>query len=337
MGSVLPARRTRNVDAPALLETFLVCAVVSFLGIRAFLALTGYPQIGGNGLHVAHLLWGGLLMLVALGMLLVFLDRWAQWTAAVVAGLGFGTFIDEIGKFLTADNNYFFRPAVALIYVVFVAVFLVGRAVVGRRRLSPRERLANALDLLAAHVDRPIQDDDRARILALLQHAPDARLAGDIRRYVEGLPPAPDRWASLEALPSRLTRAYARLAGREWFDRALLAGVVAYAVAALIGVGTVLLATRGPGQTATVARIGDAGATLVGAILVLRAIPALAVSRAAAYRWLLRGLLVWILVAQVFVFYTSQLAGLGGLAVDLAAYASLRFALAREDAREGRS
>jgi uncharacterized membrane protein len=44
----------------------------------------------------------------------------------------------------------------------------------------------------------------------------------------------------------------------------------------------------------------------------------------------MRGLLVWILVTQVFIFYSSQLAGLGGLAVDLVAYGSLRFALAHE-------
>jgi hypothetical protein len=32
----------------------------------------------------------------------------------------------------------------------------------------------------------------------------------------------------------------------------------------------------------------------------------------------------------MFVFYSSQLAGLGGLAVDLIAYGSLRYALIRE-------
>ena len=53
-------------------------------------------------------------------------------------------------------------------------------------------------------------------------------------------------------------------------------------------------------------------------------------SRAIAYHGFMRGLLVWILVTQVFVFYSSQLAGLGGLAVDLVAYGSLRFAIGRE-------
>jgi hypothetical protein len=31
---------------------------------RLFLALTGYPQIGNSVLHIAHALWGALLLLV---------------------------------------------------------------------------------------------------------------------------------------------------------------------------------------------------------------------------------------------------------------------------------
>ena len=49
----------RNSDAGELLELFLVAAVCAVLGIRAFLAAAGYPQIGGSGLHIAHMLWGG--------------------------------------------------------------------------------------------------------------------------------------------------------------------------------------------------------------------------------------------------------------------------------------
>ena len=53
-------------------------------------------------------------------------------------------------------------------------------------------------------------------------------------------------------------------------------------------------------------------------------------SRVAAYHWFMHGLLVWILITQMFIVYSSQLAGLGGLIVDLVAYGSLRYALNRE-------
>ena len=54
---------------------FLVAGVASILAIRVYLILTGYPQLGGGGLHIAHMLWGGLLMLVALILMLAFLGR----------------------------------------------------------------------------------------------------------------------------------------------------------------------------------------------------------------------------------------------------------------------
>ena len=39
-------RLTRDAEAPLLLESFFVAAVASFLGIRWFLGVTGYPRSG---------------------------------------------------------------------------------------------------------------------------------------------------------------------------------------------------------------------------------------------------------------------------------------------------
>ncbi len=129
---------------------------------------------------------------------------------------------------------------------------------------------------------------------------------------------------------------YVRLAANASFDRAVVVVVVAYAVAAVAGVLALAIATGSAGSSDawTVSHVGSGLSTLVGAALVARGVVALRNSRAAAYHWFLRGLLVWILVTQVFVFYASQLAGLGGLVVDLAAYASLRVAL-RSETRAG--
>ena len=41
----------RDSDAGSYLERFLVCSILSMLAIRAYLRLTGYPQVGGRGLH----------------------------------------------------------------------------------------------------------------------------------------------------------------------------------------------------------------------------------------------------------------------------------------------
>ena len=139
---------TRNAYAPELIELFLVAAVASVLAIRAFLAPTGWPQIGGAGLHIAHMLWGGLFMLLAMLLLFTMLGRAAQRFAAILGGVGFGTFIDELGKFITSDNDYHFQPTIGLIYIVFIAIFLALRAVRSRADLDPDTALANSLTLL---------------------------------------------------------------------------------------------------------------------------------------------------------------------------------------------
>ena len=47
-------------------ERSLLLVIISFtiavVGTRWFLDLTGYPQVGGGELHIAHMLWGGLLL-----------------------------------------------------------------------------------------------------------------------------------------------------------------------------------------------------------------------------------------------------------------------------------
>ncbi|MHB8674257.1 MAG: hypothetical protein ACYDAK_11355 [Candidatus Limnocylindrales bacterium] len=329
-----PLRRlTRNAEAAPLLESFFIAAVVSFLGIRGFLALTGYPRIGSGGIHIAHMLWGGLLMLLALMLMLAFLDRSVRHLAAVIAGLGFGTFIDEIGKFVTADNDYFYRPAVALIYGLFVIAFFVARTFVGRRRLSGHEALANALDLLARTPDGAIEPGDRTRVHRLLELAdPDEPLTRLGKRYLAELPEATERGTLIATTYRRLANGYEELMANPWAERVLTVGVVAYTAAAVSSIA--LLATaipaRGAAETSSVATIGQIGSTIVGVAFVALGIGSLADSRAAAYHWFMRGLLVWILITQIFVFYSSQLAGLGGLAIDLMAYGSLRFALSRE-------
>ncbi|MBV9356455.1 MAG: hypothetical protein JO023_13120, partial [Chloroflexi bacterium] len=121
-------RAVRRLSAATYQETLLISAVTTVLGLRAYLQATGYPQVGGNGLHIAHVLWGGLLMLVGLVLLLSFVGNQARLLGALAGGIGFGLFVDELGKFLTSDNNYFFKPTVGMLYIIFVVLLIVFRA-----------------------------------------------------------------------------------------------------------------------------------------------------------------------------------------------------------------
>jgi hypothetical protein len=115
-------------------DRFILIAVVSFaisvVGIRWWLQLTGYPKIGGGELHIAHMLWGGLLLVVAGLLPQVVVGTWVKEASAVALGAGTGLFIDEVGKFITTSNDYFYPAAAPLIYGVlltFVLAFILLR------------------------------------------------------------------------------------------------------------------------------------------------------------------------------------------------------------------
>lgn len=118
-----------------ILDTFVVSAVATIVIIRAFLIVTGFPRIGDEMFHIAHVLWGGLLLGVAL--LLALLTPVNRLVVSFVGGIGFGFFIDEIGKFVTTNNDYFYHGSFLLIYVTLLAIWLFTRTVVSRVERQP--------------------------------------------------------------------------------------------------------------------------------------------------------------------------------------------------------
>ena len=62
-------RFVRDIRSGARLQTFLVSATAAVLTLRLFLKLTGYPELDPGGLHIAHMLWGGFLMLASIVIL----------------------------------------------------------------------------------------------------------------------------------------------------------------------------------------------------------------------------------------------------------------------------
>ena len=146
------------------------------------------------------------------------------------------------------------------------------------------------------------------------------------------MPARPDVEAWWERIPRWGARRYERLAGDPRFERALTGAVIVYATAAVVASLLVVITAAGNDANASlpVAAVGQVLSTIAGAVLVARGVVALPTSRPEAYRWFVRGVLVWLLITQVFIFYQSQLAGLGGLAFDVAAYAMLLYALRRE-------
>jgi hypothetical protein len=215
----------RSFYGEDLLEDFLVAAVASVLLIRLYLSLTGYPQLSFGSLHVAHMLWGGLLMLAALFTSLGFLSRPAHEWAAVLGGFGFGAFIDELGKFLTNDNNYFFQPAIAIIYVLFVLIYLFIRTIFNRRPLSRGERLANAFELMQQGSINGLNSEEEKAILIMLEHCDqNDPLVGHLREMLPHIKMLPSRRPNLiNRLKDRLEDFYQTVTARWWFAGVVIA------------------------------------------------------------------------------------------------------------------
>jgi hypothetical protein len=332
-------RLIRNVDAGSYLECFLVAAVAAVIGIRFYLELTGYPQIGGHGLHIAHMLWGGLFMVAAIVLLLAFLGSRLQYAAAIVGGLGFGTFIDELGKFITSDNNYFFQPTIAMIYVIFVLLFLGFRMLERRRAYTPEERLANSIDLLRDALLDPLATDKRQRALRLLANSPaEGNVARALRTALQQIgPTAEARPSAMGGLQTRLTSLYQRVLAWPWFHRIIVGG---FLLQALISIGAVVSIIVGdprftilnPAMDTT--DWGDAFGAALATGLVLVGVARLRYSRLAAYYWFKRSILVSIFIVQIFAFYSEQLGAIVGLGVDLVLLAGLDYMIGAERAAE---
>lgn len=326
----------RDADLGALSEIFFISGVVSLLLTRFYLVLTGFPQLGGAGLHIAHLLWGGLLMLVALVLLLAFVSRSMQRVAALLGGAGFGLLIDEVGKFLTSTNDYFFQPAVAIIYLVFAALFLAFRTIERSGRFSQRELLANAYDEAVEIVLDPSDASHRARALHLLRDSgatgPMARGLQEALSALEAqVPPEAERASLRQRARRAMTRAYARAVAWRWLPTVLVILIVAYVFVFLLLFGYELVAATvtAVGSVFTldlfdlrghrIVQFGLLASSLAAAALVVAGLIALPRSRLRAFEWFKRSIFVSLLFSQIFLFYTQQFGALVELVLSLMA------------------
>jgi hypothetical protein len=167
----LPTLGARRDHAERYLFLVIAGFAVSVAATRWFLALTGYPKVGGGGLHIAHMLWGGLLLVVAATLPLVFVGRRVLMVSAVAGGVGVGLFIDEIGKFITESNDYFFAPAAPLIYGALLLLSAVWLVVARGRSASVHDDLQAGVEAMREAADGQLTPAGRDRALARLERA----------------------------------------------------------------------------------------------------------------------------------------------------------------------
>lgn len=330
----------RNVQARDQLELFIVSAVSSLLLLRYYLYLTGYPQVGGGSLHIAHMLWGGLLMLIALVLLLAFLGRRLQRLAALLGGVGFGIFIDEIGKFLTKDNNYFFRPSIGIIYAVFVLLYLAASFLTRRERLTSTEYQLNALSQLEEAVLREMDEREKAAVAGLLRKSdPASPITRQLQVFLASVdatePDGPN-------LPERLYRRFSRWYERVWHRRSSnaivrlffaveIAGfVLAVGLAVYSNIDNVHDFFEGNASYGQSLVIGQAVGTAIAAWFAGVGIYRLRCSRVEAFEWFRRATLTNLLFTEFFIFCRIQFGAIPGFIFNLALLILINFVLTHE-------
>lgn len=330
-----PSFLYRNIRAGELLELFLVAAVFSVLTTRFFLHLTGYPSVGGSRFHIAHMLYGGSLMVIALVLLMAFLGSRVQRIASVVGGIGFGLFIDELGKFITRDNNYFYQPTIGLIYIVFVVLFLIFRTLGQHRRLSDRENLLNAVMVLQEVVLHDLDAAERNRALAYLRHVHDRHpLVVALKQALRSMQPTAEEMPTVwERWGHGIERWYRRIietrAAITVIDLVFVVKALIFLLAVVPEVLELFQSTADLHHLAIISTLqfissGVSGGFVVAGIIRIRQ------SRLTAYDLFIKSLLIDIFVTEFFSFEVHQFAALPGFLLNVGLYIVLRFLMRQE-------
>ena len=233
----------------------LVCFGLSVALTRLFLDLSGYPQIGNSELHIAHVLWGGLLLFLAVLVLLLFANPWVYSLGAVLGGVGVGLFMDEVGKFITQSNDYFYPWAAPIIYTFFLLTVMLYIRVNRRQQHDPRTEMYHALDLLAEVLDHDLEPSEQAELIGHLNRLeknsdnPDlsrlsALLLGFVtERDLHLAPEHPEAW-------QRVTR-WLESVEKRWFNRTqmkwgIAIGIGVLGVISLLQLGVVVRIQQSP-------------------------------------------------------------------------------------------
>ncbi|MFD1506924.1 hypothetical protein FE374_07820 [Georgenia yuyongxinii] len=296
---------------------FVVTTVLTILVTRGFLELAGFPQIGGGGLHVAHVLWGGLLMGVAVILALSFAGPVIRPLVAFLGGIGFGLFIDEVGKFLTQDNDYFYAPAPTVMYVTLVLVMIGADVLHGRRAHHPAEYLAAAADHAVAGLVGGLSERRRAVARELLDRGRDAPGGAETAALVAAISDDDEEVLDpLDMARQRLRNLLGTVVTRRWATRA----TTVLLVALIAGAPATLAAHLAEGQAPPGwAGAGVLAATALTLLAAGRGWLLLRRDRYLAFRWLRGAALITLLLTLVALYRLEPWLASAGLAVAVAA------------------
>jgi hypothetical protein len=172
-------------------ERYILITLLTFAltvaGTRMFLNITGYPQLGIGNLHISHVLWGGIFLFAAVMLLFTFINQRLFMLSAILSGVGVGLFIDEVGKFITTEYDYFVPTAAPIIYSFFLLTVLVYTLVVHRKRNDSRLQLYELLGDLEEILDDEYTTAEMQQLLSRLKTVQQEPSLRDLKPIALGL------------------------------------------------------------------------------------------------------------------------------------------------------
>lgn len=321
-----------NLEGENYLENFLVSSVSAIFLIRFYLEITHYPQITLRGLHIAHMLWGGFLMMIAIVLLVSFLNRSVYKVAAVIGGIGFGAFIDELGKFITQDNNYFFEPTVVLIYAIFIAIFIVFRLLERNRRISKEEYIENAFELLRiAQLENSLYYKNRALEMLKKCNQSDPLVESLHSMACQIETGSEKKENPISVLDNRLHDIYNFFIKRKLVTRGIIALFVLYTLYTLLNAVDVMLLVWNLGTFAlSFPDLAELSLSILSAVIVIVGVSILRFSHLRGYKMLRIAVLISVFFTQFFVFYKNQFQGVFSLLINLIVLGVLQYIINEE-------
>jgi predicted transcriptional regulator len=316
----------RRDHAENYILTCLVAFAVTVIVTRVYLELTGYPQIGNSVLHIAHALWGGLLLFVAVLLPLALANRWAIRASALLGGIGIGLFIDEVGKFITQANDYFFPPALSIIYGFLLLTVFVYLHFRRPHRRDPRQALYHTFEGLQDALDGDLDTEEAARIEAQLAIAKQSdrdemvSLADAISDYLQK-----EKWHLSAAEPGYWKRITTRVEtlgrrlGRR-VHRAIISVLLILWVAFVIGY-IVILAQGGANLDSQVVQWRGPLIVIqavIGGLMIVAVLAWLTRNEERGLRFAISGLLLSLVALQTLYFYLSQFSAITATLLQLA-------------------
>ena len=158
----------KRENAADLILLLMITALITLLVTRYFLQLLGWPTISFGAWHIAHANWGGMLMVIGMMLVLIFHGEKIRKTAAIVVGMGWGLFIDEVGKYITKNNNYWFQPAIIIIYISFIILYLVYRHLENNKPKDTKTLLYSAINKLEDAAENELDENEKRETIKKL-------------------------------------------------------------------------------------------------------------------------------------------------------------------------